>query len=288
MRIPVRFLSLSAAIAAVCLAASIPAAAFAAGGSKPAAAATPDTQKKVWTNDDVERLNPDFDASRPSRPDSTASTAPVVALPSATVQGVSVAVAAALEPQQDPRWYAQQSDSLDAELAGIESQEAELRNFRATSTGLPTGLVLGAPCEGITTDNRIAQLEARRQEIFQQMDDLGDLARQNGLPPGILVEGRGRVEIVSEATPEELKADAIRQVRDGSAELAQVRGTVAGMQDAQAAQRMTLLQPVPGQGGNMTTDLLDQLYSRADALQNQISNAQGVAQSLGVAPGDVR
>jgi hypothetical protein len=53
-------------------------------------------------------------------------------------------------------------------------------------------------------------------------------------------------------------------------------------------QGITLLQRTPGEGGNMTTDLLDRLDSRANALQDEISNAEDAARSIGLQPGDLR
>ncbi|MGA8766346.1 MAG: hypothetical protein WB559_04975 [Candidatus Acidiferrales bacterium] len=295
MRISGRLSFVMVAAAAVCLAVSAPVVTFAAGGPKPAASPKPDSQKKIWTNDDVVRLDPAFDANRPKQttaPASAASSAPSIAV-AARVQSalpapMSIVSAAPLVPQQDPQWYAQQLGPLEVELAGIETREAQLRQFRATSAGLPTGLVLGAPCEGITTDNLIAQLDARRQEILQEIDTLGDSARRNDMPPGILVEGRGRAHVASESTAAEERAAVARQVRDSSDALAQIRGTVAGMQEQLSAQGITLLRPAPGEGGSMTTDLLDQLDGRASALQNEISDAENAARNMGIPPGDLR
>ncbi len=292
MRIPVGFSIVTAAVVAVCLGAAAPLATFAAGGPKPAAGSPkPDSQKKIWTNDDVARLNPEFDANRPAH--AGAAAAPFSAPSAARAQSarpslIAIVPASPLDPQQDPRWYAQKLDPLEAELDGIETREAQLREFRATSAGLPTGLVLAAPCEGITTDNLIAQLDARRQEILQEIDALGDTARQNDMPPGILVEGRGRAQVANESTVEEQRATAARQVRDASDELAQIRGTVSGMQQQLSEQGITILPIMPGNGGSMTTDLLDQLDGRARALQNQISSAEDAARNMGVEPGDLR
>jgi hypothetical protein len=291
MRIPVGF---SLVIAAgVCLAVAVPVATFAAGDPKPAGSPKPDREKKIWTNDDVEWLNPEFDPNRPKQ--TAAAGAASASAPSAPgaqsakpAAPVPIVLVAPLDPQQDPRWYAQQLDPLEAELDGIESREAQLRGFRATSAGLPTGLVLSAPCEGITTDNLIAQLEARRHEILQEIDALGDVSRQNGMSPGILVEGRGRAQVANESTIEEQRAAVAQQVRDASEELAQIRGTVSGMREDLSAQGITMLPVTPGNGGNMTTDLLDQLDGRASALRNQISGAEDVARSMGVPPADLR
>ncbi|MGA8013540.1 MAG: hypothetical protein WB949_14005 [Candidatus Acidiferrales bacterium] len=295
MRISGRLSFVMVAAVAVCLVIAAPVTTFAGGGPKPAASPKPDSQKKIWTNDDVVRLDPAFDANRPKQTTaaaSGASSAPSIAV-AARVQSalpapMSIVPAAPLIPQQDPQWYAQQLDPLEAELAGIETREAHLRQFRATSAGLPTGLVLGAPCEGITTDNLIAQLDARRQEILQDIDTLGDTARRSDMPPGILVERRGRALVASESTAAEQRAAVARQARDASDELAQIRGTVAGMQEQLSAQGITLLLPAPGKGGSMTTDLLDQLDGRASALQNEISVAEDAARNMGIPPGELR
>ncbi len=287
MRIPARFSILLAATAALGVGLAAPAAAFAGGGpAKPAASPKPDSQKKVWTNDDVVRLNPEFVVS-----DSRATTASAASLPIIVVQPLVSAprravARAPLDPEQYPQWYAQKMTVLEAELAAISSREDELRQFRATSTGLPMGLVLNAPVEGITTDNLIAQLEGSRQEIEQQIDALGDVARQNGLPPGILAVGIA--QIASAPSVEEQRAQVARQARDASEQLAQVQGIVAGMQDEASAQNISLQQPTPGEGGNLTTDLLDRLDNRANALQSEIGNAEDAARSIGVSPGDLR
>jgi hypothetical protein len=295
MRHSVGFSFVMAAAVAVCLGAAAPVATFAAGagGTKPAAGSPkPDSQKKTWTNDDVARLNPEFDANRPAQtaaaetaPSSASSAAPAQSALQASIAVVSVAP---LDPQQDPQWYAQQLDPLEAELDGIAAREAQLRQFRATSSGLPTGLVLGAPCEGISTDNLISQLNARRQEISQEIDALGDTARRNGVPPGILVEGRGRARIVSQSNSGDQRAALAQQAREAADELAQIRGTVAGMQEQLSAQGIAMLPVTPGNGGNMTTDLLNQLDSRASALQNAISGAEDEARSMAIPPGELR
>jgi hypothetical protein len=289
MRISVRFPLILAAILTFGLNLTIPAAALAAGAAaKPGTAAKPDVQqKRVWTNDDVERLNPAFDANAP-RSNSAASAVPAAPVQAALPVPFRVASSAPLDPQKDPAWYGQQLAQLEDELATVDSREEQLRQFRAMSAGLPTGLVLNAPCEGITTDNLIAELEARRQEIAGEIDDLADTARRNGMPPGILVEGRGMVQPESQPTVEEEQSSVVEQAREASDGLTQIQETVADMQDRQAARRMTLLQPTPGNGGNMTTDLLDRLDSRANSLQSEISAAEDAARVLGVPPGDLR
>ena len=77
-----------------------------------------------------------------------------------------------LPPEKDPLWYAQQLAALSAEFDATSIKEERLRQFRTTGSapGVRIGLQLNAPCEGITTDNEIAQLAIRR------------LARLNAIP----------------------------------------------------------------------------------------------------------
>jgi hypothetical protein len=306
MRVPGRFFAIPLAIASASLAFAIPLTTFAGGTTNaatgaatvPATAAAgapaaaprprPDEPKKIWTNDDVIALGAPYrETSAPQTNQSTSNQVPVIQV--VTVPALApVAPSAPLNPEQDPRWYGDQLASLEAQLASIDSEEERLREFRATDAGLPTGLVLDAPCEGITTDNLIAQLDEGRQVILDQIDELSDTARANDLPPGILVEGRGRVETEAQLTGDEEKAALTNQFQESSNELAQTQEEVADMQAQAAAQGITLTQPVPGEGGNMTTDLVQRLDDRAGALENQINTVEGDALSAGVEPGELR
>jgi len=271
--------------------AAAPGSALAAGDP---AAPKPDVQqKKVWTNDEVERLNPDFAAiaarrarekSAPTAATQAPASAPIAAQPAR----VRLAVAAPLPPQKDPAWYGEQITGLQAELAGIESHELALQAFRSSGTTAGTGLVLNAPCTGISTDNLIANLELERQRILAQIDELGDVARANALPPGILVEGRGLAQPTGQLTPRQERAIVAGTAQVATAQLAEVQATIASMEGQAAALHATLQQPVPGFGGNMTTDLLDRLGARASALESVIDNAGDAGRSIGMAPGDLR
>ena len=266
----------------------LPAPAFAGGLARRAPAPRPDVERKVYTNDDL---------GWPATTPAAASAAPAVATPMAPPTaggstGASAANAAEpsepLNPQQDPRWYAEQQAPLEEELANIESGAGTLREFRATSTGLPTGLVLNAPCRGITTDNLIEQLELRRREIRQRLDELDDLAHRNGLEPGAIAEARALAEIQPQLTADQQRAALAQAYRERSDELAQIREVIASMQQYAAAQGMRLLTPTPGAGGNMTTDLLQRLDARASALQSQLSTVEDDARRAGFQPGLLR
>ncbi len=83
MRISMRFSFLPTVAALLCAGLAIPAVTFAAGDpAKPAPSPKPDSQKKVWTNDDVERLNPEFVVNRaPQGGAVSASTLTIVTVP---------------------------------------------------------------------------------------------------------------------------------------------------------------------------------------------------------------
>jgi hypothetical protein len=267
----------------LCAALSTPA--MAAGGSSAAAAPKPkpDVEKKVWTNDDFLAVA----SQSPATPAELAAAALVTESPAAQ-QGWESA-SALVNPEQDPRFYILQTASLESELANVESQEQQLRNFRETSTGIQPGLQLYAPCEGVSTDNLIAQLDARRSEILQQMDAVSDTARRNDIPPGILRDASDLAAgIESPLSPEEQQDMLKTRARDLARELSETRG-IAQASEAQAqSQGITLAQPSANAGGNMTTNMLEDLNHRAQALEGQIGEVENQARRSGMAPGLLR
>jgi methyl-accepting chemotaxis protein len=279
---------LTSACAALALCAGVPQAAFAGNGpAKPGAMPKPDEQKKVWTNDDVERLNPEYVSGAAKQPSIELTVPPttVVTPVGPRVATVPVAVAAPRALEDDPAWYGRQLDALQDQLAAVESQEGQLAAFRSSNStqGMPTGLMLNAPCSGITTDNLIANLDSQRQQILAQIDALDDLARGHGFAPGALVAAAA-----APPTSEEQSAAVAETLQNANEQLAEVQSTVGSMQDQTATLGATLQQPTPGFGGNMTTDLLDRLGARASALENEIDSATDEARSLGMAPGSTR
>jgi len=246
----------------------LPAMLFAGGSTPPASRPKPDRSVKVWTNEDVEALGPRFEAVRQTPPPSQQEAALTVKV-----------VSAALRPEQNPQWYAQQLAPLEAELASVSEQASDLRHFRATSTGLPTGLNIVAPCEGITTDNLISQLEARRREILEEIDALAVTAQANGMPPGILVEGRGLVSADTPLTPEQRDKVLVERYQNLSDQLVDTRETIVAMHDDVASQGASLLPPDARWGGNMTTNLLQDLTTQQSSLESEIRATEDQMQS---------
>ena len=278
MRSIVRLLAFVVAIGGTSLFLSLPATTFADGNATPASPLqNPAREKKIWTNDDFPPAelpvtqNTQEKAADPAGASLAKNQAP------AAVPAKSAVATAPLPPEQNPQWYAQQFSALNQQLSEIETQEQQLRNFRATDQGLPTGLNIYAPTQGVGTDNLMAKLDARRQEILQQIDALGDTARTNGLPPGVLQEPVAAPEVNPEQQRAAL-ADTLRQQQD---DLAQTQAVVESMQQDAQAMGITLSQPSQF-GGNLTTNLLQGLDDHAAALQNDISNTEDEARAAGV------
>jgi len=254
-----------------------------AGGPPAKPAAKPDEQKKVWTNEDVARLNPEYVEGTRNSATVIAVVPPTFVVTPEGPKPAPMVVAAPIAPERDPAWYGRQLANWQAQLAAVEEREEQLRNFRATSSGLPTGLVLDGPVEGITTDNLIANLDSERHDILSQMDALQDLARSNGFAPGALVASEG-----PEPTVEDERAALLRTVQSANAQLEGIQLTKATMRQQASDLHATLQAPTPGWGGNMTTDLLERLDGRAASLAAIVASADDAARSLGVAPSDLR
>ncbi len=304
MRNKIRVISLIAMVLAVILTALIARPAFAADDDKPATPAStamtapaaspvptavrPDRQKKVFTNDDIGQMWPKEQAPTSAAQASAASvsTAPQVRRSVAASRAARVIVVS-VSPQQDPLWYATQVEALSAELDSISSREASLRDFRATGTGpgLTIGLQFDAPCDGITTDNAIAQLEMRRREIEQQIDELQDRARQNGVSPAVFQNPAGILQAAQKSlSPGQERAVLMERQSDLIGQYDGVQNQLADMSNAAAAQGITLLPVTPNWGGNLTTNRIQSLDERTTQIQNALSENEQAARRAGLAP----
>lgn len=139
---------------------------------------------RTWTNDDIDQLRREAPISffTPEAPPSSqiaqaapATPAPVVAVTSGPPRIV------------DPHWYADQAAQLQAELDRRRSalaqyiqaiQDARSREHMSSGIALDKGNV------AITPEADIEILQTRVEEVESQLEDLADLARQNGIDPG--------------------------------------------------------------------------------------------------------
>jgi hypothetical protein len=309
MRNKMRGVSLFAAVLAVILYSVIAIPAFASGDDKPAISAPtaiastnttptpsatpspsvtrPDREKKVYTNDDINQMWPKDQAAADAAQASVASASSGQARRSVAVSRVARAANAWVSPEQDPVRYAAQLEALNAELDSISSRETSLRDFRATGTGpgLTIGLQFDAPCDGITTDNAIAQLELRRREIELQIDALQDTARQNGVSPVVFQDPAATLEAAQQPlSPGQERAVLMERQSDLIGRYEGVQNQLADMSNAAAAQGITLLPVTPDWGGNLTTNRIQSLDERAQQIQNALSENEDAARRAGLAP----
>jgi hypothetical protein len=137
--------------------------------------------KKVWTNDDMDQLR----------------ARGLISIAGQEVQQTAAQTAAApSEPAfpvyssrlEDPEWYAEKAADLQAELDKCADalHEAQMTLARAADRITQPGVALNENNAGITPEAGIAMLEARLSEVQSQLDELSDLARHNGIPPGVL------------------------------------------------------------------------------------------------------
>jgi hypothetical protein len=235
-----------------------------------ATAPAPDREKKVYTNDDIDRMWP------------KQKTIVTAALPSAapSVDRTRTIVSSPLSPEKDPVWYAAQITELSAELDQLNNREQALRNFLARGTGQDphAGLQLNAPCEGITASNAILQLSLRRQEIEQQLAALEDTAQENGIRPGVLRDAPAILAAAQPTlTPAQERAALAERQAILSSELAATQAELGDMSSQAASIGATLQPPTPGFGGNMTTDLIERLDNRAGEIQRELEQTEEAA-----------
>lgn len=148
----------------------------AAGGGQTAAAEAPKSADttRVWTNADIAKLpDPGISLIGPE-----------------PVTGVEVAPnQEPYDRTKDPYWYADEGARLQAELARrtaalqqyVEAIE-DAKNRRNTESGI----ALDQGNAGITLQSGIENLESQVREVQEQLAELADLARRNGIVPGVV------------------------------------------------------------------------------------------------------
>jgi hypothetical protein len=140
--------------------------------------------KKIWTNDDMDQLRARGLISIAGQ-EQTEVTVPAAQPPAAPAEATFPVYASKLD---DPAWYADKAADLQAEL---DRRQAAL-NQQLTAIALAVdritqpGLALDQVNAGVTPESGVVILQARVQEIQDQMDELSDLARKHSILPGLL------------------------------------------------------------------------------------------------------
>ncbi len=240
-----------------------------------------DREKKVFTNDDIDAMFPRPDSAPPQSIGASTSLPASPFAPQSSIDRANANQAAADAAAQR---YAAAYQALSAELDSISAREQSLRDFRANGTGdnLHFGLQIYAPCEGITTDNAIQQLAIRRNEIARQLDELADSAHQSGLPSGYFNQASANLQRAAASPAQQAAALAARQSRLAD-ELNGVQSELSGMSDQAAQQGISLLPANPNDGGNMTTNLVNDLNNRASQLSSAIAANEDAAREASIA-----
>lgn len=278
---PRRFVSLFVLFLAAAFASTVAAPAFAGGpGDGPASPKPkPPVEKKVYTNDDIDALAAKYGGPAQRNPSATNSVSQRASAPSAAASTPAI-----LPNGQNPVWYAQQMVNMQAELASIGTEIADLQQYRASPStaapGVSAGFGLYGPFGAITTWNRIDQLVRQRQQIEAEMNSLADTASANGFSPGLLRDS-DRILQAAESrvvvSPRERQAILAKQEKVYQAQLGQVQQTLGSISQQAAAQNITLNPVRPGFGGNVLTNNIQDLDNRAGDLQQKITEIQDQA-----------
>lgn len=146
---------------------------------QPAKARAP---KKVWTNEDLEALRGRVPISTVGE---AAPPAEATAEASPAAEGAARPAGAPYSREKDPEWYRQRLSGLRAELDRIDEQVRRLREQSRNPTQATNTVALGAG-GGLSQEDQIATLERRRSQVQQQIDELEDQARRNGIEPSRL------------------------------------------------------------------------------------------------------
>jgi hypothetical protein len=135
--------------------------------------ASPTQQKKVWTNEEMNSLNPHAGVSTVG--DSQAPSA--VAGPKPKTAGKT----------HEAKWYHDEISRLQAKIPPLDTQIAELQ---AALAGKPTGDgVKSTRPSGVRFDNwtsELSDLEKKRDDLLSQISALQDQARHDGVAPSAL------------------------------------------------------------------------------------------------------
>jgi hypothetical protein len=132
--------------------------------------------QKVWTNEDIARL-------REMAPISIFSVS--ASSQASQAESPSVAAGAPTKPyvkELDPRWYAQQRETLQARIDADQQQISDIQQIEQTGDGISGAIPLDKNAPGLTPYATVQILRKQIAQIEAQIDDLQDLARRNGIP----------------------------------------------------------------------------------------------------------
>ena len=251
----------------------------------------PAAEKKIYTNEDLEALAARYGASTVGQAAPQALSAPLAARPIPAQSIASRTVIVTLPPEKDPARYARDYAALEAAIDAIDSEVAQLRNFRASDAapgaetpGVTVGLDIYAPCNGISTDNKIANLLQQRAALELEISNLEDTAQANGIRLGQLLSAASAAESGA-AAPSASPAVAQAELAQIETRLATIQGEQNSFQQAAANSNAPFtIAPETKFGGTYQSSYLKRLDNQSSALQSQLSAVADEARRNGVPP----
>ena len=251
----------------------------------------PAAEKKIYTNEDLEALAARYGASTVGQAAPQALSAPLAARPIPAQSIAQRTAIVTLPPEKDPARYARDYAALEAAIDAIDSEVAQLRNFRASDAapgaetpGVTVGLDIYAPCNGISTDNKIANLLQQRAALELEISNLEDTAQANGIRLGQLLSAASAAESGA-AAPSASPAVAQAELAQIETRLATIQGEQNSFQQAAANSNAPFtIAPETKFGGTYQSSYLKRLDNQSSALQSQLSAVEDEARRSGVPP----
>ena len=85
---------------------------------------------------------------------------------------------------RDAKWYARQIETIQDEIAKVDTDLRALVQARKSGKGVTDAVALDQEPEGVTSEGQIDVSRKRRFELLRQIDTLEEQARHNAIPPG--------------------------------------------------------------------------------------------------------
>jgi hypothetical protein len=141
--------------------------------------------KKVWTNDDIDTLREHGGVSIVG---SAPAAVPASGGPAANGANTPGAPAnpPTLPKEKDPAWYRKQLAPLYAKLDELNTALANAESAVSGDTRGSAAVSMDATGNAATPQQQLVQLQQQQQQVQDQIDNLEDMARHNGIEPGAL------------------------------------------------------------------------------------------------------
>lgn len=155
------------------------------GASKPAAsgssAAAPQKKKpKVWTNEEVSKINGNVSVIGGAQASSSPSS------PSSSSENPSKDPSGQSSREKQLAGYRDKLRQLRTQLEETDKKISDLRSFKGDNASASGGINMNQGYSMTPVADQIKQLEAKRAQIQDQIDSVESEARKNGFDPGEL------------------------------------------------------------------------------------------------------